>query len=180
MKKRIYFGILFILLCIPIKTKALATNATYNAVNLYYFCEKENSECENGREWLEQELKTTIQIDIHTIEIEENQELYDKVKKSLKVKTKKLPFIVIGTNSFAGLSTTNKEHLKEAVSSYLEANEVCDIVSKVKNEEDVKNCIKQNKGIYQSSKSVFYWSISLIGIVLVIGIVLMVRKKKLK
>ncbi len=180
MKRRIYFGILFLLLCFPIVTKALATNANYNTANLYFFCEKENSECDSGREWLENELMTNIQININAIKIEDNQELYDKVKKSLKVKSKKLPFIVIGTNAFTGLSDTNKEHLKEAIAVYQDAEGACDLVSTIKNEGDVKACIKQNKKIYKTKSHLLIYSLSAIGIIVIIGAILFVRKKNLK
>ena len=53
MKKKILMIFFLMFLCFPMVTKALATNADYNTVNLYYFCEKENSECDSGKEWLE-------------------------------------------------------------------------------------------------------------------------------
>ncbi len=180
MKRRIYFGILFLLLWFPIVTKALATNANYSMVNLYFFCEKENSECDSGREWLENELMTNMHINVNAIKIEDNQELFDKVKKSLKVKSKKLPFIVLGTNAFTGLNNTNKEHLKEAIAAYQEAEEVCDLVSTIKNEGDVKACVKQNKKIYKAKSHLLMYSLSAIGILVIIGAILFVRKKNLK
>ncbi len=179
MKKRIYLGILFLLLSFPIVTKALATDANYNMINLYFFCEKENSECDSGREWLENELMTNIKINVNAIRIEDNQELYDEVKKFLKVKSKKLPFIVIGTNSFAGVNDTNKEHLKEAITAYQDSKEVCDFVSTLKNDGDVKACIKQNKKIYKAKSHLITYSLSVIGIIVIIGVGLIIKKKKI-
>lgn len=176
MNKKILMIFFLMFLCFPMVTKALATNADYNTVNLYYFCEKENSGCDSGKEWLENELKTNIQINVNVKNIEEEQELYDKVKESLKIKSKKLPFIVIGTNSFTGLSKTNKEHLKEAIVAYQNAEEVCDLVSTIKNERDIKACLNQNKGIYRKSN---YWYLySTFGIV-IIGIMAIILKKEL-
>ena len=178
MKKVMNIIIFLILLSIPVATQAIATNASdINYTRIYYFYSDDCKECEIGKEWLENYEKDDYKISVEYIKNDNDLEL--KVKDTLNIKKDIKPLIIIGSNYFIGFNDKVKNNLTDAISSYEEEEEYCDIIPKLKNNEDVKECINQNKDIYNTSNSSILPKviIILIGIILISGIVFIIKKK---
>ncbi len=183
MKKILFMLFVFMFLCFPIITKALVTNSFYNSINIYFFSENNCKDCDKEKNWLEKEFKNDNRVKIEYIKIEDNKKLNTKIRKSLNIKKNNEPLIIIGSNYFISFSSDIKNNIKEAIDSYEDADEFCDIVSMVKNNKDVKECIKQNEKIYKQPIEFPVYikviiTISIIG--LIIGIGLFILKKKYK
>lgn len=184
MKKRLLICFLLIYLCIPIAARAIATNSSddINYVKIYYFTSDNCVECDKGKEWLENYQKEDNRISIEYIN---DNDLNNQVKNVFNIKEDNMPLITIGSNYFIGFNDKVEKDLKEAIKSYEEKEEYCDVVSKVRNGEDTKDCIKQNKDIYKqentsnSSNTIKFVIIGVI-IVLIIGAVFILKKKKTK
>ena len=183
MKKELLIIFLLIILVFPITTKAIATNSSdIKYTNIYFFSDNDCQACETGKQWLENYTKENNEINIEYLNVSKNKELYDNLKEALNIKTKKLPLIIIGSNYFIGFNNNTKTNITKAVDAYKEHEEdYCEIISKVKNKEEVKDCLKQNKKIYKQSKNItFFKIIIIIGIAcLIIGGCIIVKKKKL-
>ncbi len=179
MKKLLFMFFLLMFLCFPIESNAVATNSSYS-IKVNFFFKNDCKDCEKEKEWLEEYKKESF-IDIEYINIDDNNELYDKIKKSLTIKNNKTPLVIIGSNYFVGFDKNTKEELTNAIKSYEEVDSYCDTVSKIRKNEDIKDCINQNKGIYNQQKetSVFIKVIiTIISIGLIISAGLIIKKKK--
>ena len=177
MKKRLFIFFLLMLLCFPIKSNAVATNSSYS-VKINLFLTNDCKDCEKEIEWLEEYRKDSF-IDIEYINIDDSNELYDKVKEALTLKGDKMPLAIVGSNYFIGFNDKVKNNLTDAIKSYEKEDEYCDIVSKIRKGEDAKNCIEQNKDIYKQSSSYPIFIKIIVAIVvigLVIGILLTIKK----
>ena len=171
---------IFLILMIPFTVKAIATNSSYTDINVYFFYEENCEECDKAKEWLETEFKENYRVRIEYLKIEENKELNEKLKESLKIKKNKYPLMIIGSNTFIGFNEKTKSNLKEAIKSYEEVNDSCDVVSKIRNDEDIKECLNQNKDIYKEPFEFPIYGVILIVffICLIIGVFFMMKKKK--
>ncbi len=178
MKKR-FFLLAFLLLTFPVISKALATNSSYNNIKVYFFYEDNCKSCEEGKNWLEENLKDNKRVRAEYIKINENKGLNKQLKKELNITKNDIPLIILGTNYFIGFNDKTKDNLTKAIKSYEDALDYCDIVSKLQNDEDIKDCIKQNKDIYNQSKSFSIPLIVLIvgGLILIVAIYLVIKKK---
>ncbi len=182
MKKVLGMFFLLITLCLPIVSNALATNSSYDNIKVYFFYEEDCKDCEKAKEWLEEELKEHQRVRAEYVKIENNQEFSKQVKNTLQIKKDTVPLMVIGSNSFLGFSSKVKNNLTEAMESYEEAESYCDVISKIRNQEDVKDCMNQNKEIYHPStglSTLVKIVLGMVGIGFVVGVIFLVQKKKL-
>lgn len=146
MKKQLIIFFLLILLCFPIVSKAVVTNSIeYDGTKIYVFYQESNENYEKEKQWLED--NTNIRKEY--INTNENNELYTKVKDVLKIKKDKLPLTIIGSTYFIGFDEKTKNQINEAITSYENADQYGDVVEKIRNNEDVKDIVKQNEGIYK-------------------------------
>ena len=181
MKKILFTFFLLTFLCFPIVSNALATNSSYDNIKVYFFYNENCKDCDNSKEWLQEELKENNRVKVEYIKVDGNEELNTKVRKSLNIKKDNLPLMVIGSNYFIGFNNKLKEMLMKAIKSYEDADDYCDVVSKLRNNENVNDCLKLNKDIYNQSTGLppFVIVIIVLGIAgLIIGIGLIIKKKK--
>ena len=160
---------------IPFTAKALATNSSYDSTQLYFFYQEECKDCDKTKKWVEEELKGKNNIRIEYIKIEENKELNKKVKNTLKLKKDNEPLVVIGTNYFVGFNKI-KNNLTKAIKSYEDKDDYCDIISKIRNNEDIKKCLNQNKNIYNQSMPIKI--VTMICALSAIIVLIIIKKKK--
>ena len=179
MKKFLLLLFLIMFMCFPIKSNAVATNSSYS-VKVYFFCNEKNKDCDKAKEWLEEYQKNNF-INVDYLNIDDNKELYNITRESLKIKNNQMPFIIIGSNYFIGFNNKVKENLTKAIQAYEKADNYCDIVLKKQNKENVKECIKENKNIYNQSAglSIFLIIIIIVGVCLLMSVGLIIKKKKL-
>ncbi len=149
MNKLLSIIIIFIILIIPINVNAVVSNSFYNIkINVFY---KDNcKECEEEKEWIE-DYKEDKFINVEYINIKDNEKLYNEIKESLKIKKDNVPLVIIGSNYFLGFNDRIKGNLIEAIKAYEESKDYCDVVTKIKNKEDIKECLKVNKNIYKDN-----------------------------
>ncbi len=179
MKKLLFTLILLIFLSFPMYAKAIATNSLYDA-NIYLFYEDDCKECDDAKDWLQEYLKDKNLVRLDYINIDENKELLSKVKESLNTRKDKLPLILIGTNYFIGFSDNDKNNITNAISSYQNSDSYCDIVYKIRNDEDIKECINQNNGIYniKTKNTKLYIIISILLVVIISAVIYIIKRKK--
>ncbi len=176
-------SVLFILLFIffPIVTKAVVTSSSYTNIKVYMFYDDECKSCDKAKSWLDEKIKDNNRVKKEYIKITDNEKINQKVKDVLNIKGDKLPLILIGSNYFKGFNNTIKNNVTEAIKAYEEAESYCELVSKVRSDKDLGECVKENEGIYnQPSQIATFIKVILIivGIGLIIGIVLIIWKKK--
>ena len=152
MKKLLFMFFLLMFLCFPIKSNAVVTNSSYS-VKVNVFLKNDCKDCEKEKDWLEEYRRESF-VDIEYINMDDNNELYDKIQKALSIKNNKTPLVIIGSNYFVGFDKNTKEELTNAIKSYEEIDNYCNTVSIVRKNEDIKDCINKNKGIY--NQSTFY------------------------
>ncbi len=178
MKKLLSMFFLLMFLCFPIKTKAVVTNSSYS-VKVYFFFKEDCRECEEAQKWLEEYSKNSF-INVEYLNSEENNDLYKNIKETLKIKSKKEPLIVIGSNFFIGFNDKIKTKLTDAITAYEKEENHCDTVSKIRKNENGRDCIKENKGIYKEPNHIFGKIVlAIFGIGLIIGIAFLLKNKKL-
>ena len=178
--KKIMTIMIFMILIIPFTVKAIATNSSYTDIEVYFFYEDNCEECDKAKEWLETEFKEDYRVRIEYLKTEENKELNDKVHESLKIKKNKYPLMIVGSDTFIGFNEKTKNNLKEAIHSYEEVDDFCDVVSKIRNDEDIKECLNQNKDIYKEPFELPIYGIVLIVFIIcvILGVFFMMKKKK--
>ena len=180
MKKLLFIFFLLMFLCFPLESNAIVTNSSYS-IKVNIFVKNACEDCEKEKEWLEEYKKESF-IDIEYINIDDNKELYDKIKEVLTIKDNEIPLVVIGSNYFGGFNNKIQDELTKAIKSYEEVDSYCDAVLRIRNNENAKECLKINKGVYNQSKGL---SVSIkvivviISICLIIGVGLIIKKKKL-
>lgn len=167
MKKRLFAIFLMLLLCFPIVTKALATNSSYDNIKVYLFYKDDCKDCDKAQEWLEKELEEHKRVRPQLIKIDDNKDLYNKVKDVLDIKKEDEPLMIIGSNYFVGYNDRVKTNLMDAVKAYEDAKDYCDIVSKIEADKDTDECLKTNEGIYEAPVSVNVVVIIVIVLVLI-------------
>lgn len=178
MKKIIFIFSLFIALCFPIMTKAIATNSLYKSIKVYFFYEDNCKECNEAEDWL----KENKNIGIEYKKVEENKDLIKKIKDLLNIKKDNKPLIIIGTKYYIGFNNKIKNNIKEVIETYETNNDYCDVVSKIENNLDTKECIKQDSNTNKSNKFPMFLKIILIfiRIILVVSIIFFIKKKNNK
>ncbi len=173
MKKLIIKLLLLTFLCFPIKTYALATNSDYDNIKVYLFYQDNSKKCDKVKEEIEKELDNNKRVSLEVINVSDNEELNKEVRKELNIKNDKVPLIVIGSNYF---NKYNK-NFKNALENYQEVSEYCDLVNEIRNNGDIKKCIDSNKNIYNENNTIKYVVVIIISLSLIIGIVLVIKKK---
>ena len=166
-------------LCFPIKSQAVVTNSSYS-VKVYFFYENDCKDCDKAQEWLEDYKKESF-IDVEYINIAANDELYNKITKSLSIKKNKIPLIIIGSNYFTEFNNS-KEEITKAIKSYEKVESYCDTVSKVRKKENIKDCLNQNKDIYNEQSKIsesIKVIIIIISVCLILTASLIIQKKKI-
>ena len=163
--------------------KGVATNADdYEALKIYVFKKEDDKKSQELEDWLNEFIKEKINLNVEYLDKDSNEELITKVKKELSIKPNKYPLVIIGSNYFIGFNDEIKEQITEAVNKYQEHDSYCNLVTKIQNEEDITNCLTNNKGIYNQVeyKTNTPWLLIgiVVGIVLVIGGVIIVRRIK--
>ncbi len=175
MKKILFTSIVLLLLLFPIVSKAVATNSSYyDGVKIYVFYEENSENFEQEKQWLEEDssiMKTYLNIN-------ENSELLSKVKDTLKIGSNKLPITIIGSTYFIGFDEKVQNNMKEAVESYKNAEEYGDVIEKIRNNEDVKDIVRQNEQIYKAPNNTVIIIISIIFAIIVVLLAIYILKKK--
>lgn len=184
MKRLINIVIIAFVFFVPIITNAAITNSsTLSDVRVYIICSKDNNNCDKETKWLKEIENDYTRLLIENIFVDSNKELVDKVKSSLKINKDVDIITIIGSNYFVGYDDNIKLKVEEAINSYSEHDNNCDIVSKIRDNEDIDECIKENKDIYKQNPSVLSVILTFFGIIFCIGIVFgigFIVNKKLK
>ena len=142
MKKILYISLFFVLLCINSLSYAIVTNSSlYSNVKVYVLYNEENGEYTQEKNLLNE----NVNIQKEYINVNEDEELYDKIKDALKIKKDKFPVTVIGATYFVGYNEKVQNSIKETIEIYDKADNYVDIVEKIKNNEDVSDDIKQKR-----------------------------------
>ena len=179
MKKVFFISIFLMLICFISVSNAIVTNSSeYSNVKVYVFYNEENEVYKQEKEWLSEKVNARKEY----INTNENEELFIKIKDALKIKNDKSPISIIGSTYFIGFDEKTQNNMKEAQEAYEKAEDYSDIVEKIRNNEDVKDIIKQNGEIYKqpSTSNVFLNVIfAIIALFIVIFILKIVLEKKL-
>ena len=138
--------IILILLSFSVVSNAIITNSSeYSNVKVYIFYKEENDDYQQEKNWLDE----NVNINKEYINTNENEELFTKIKDTLKIKKDDLPITVIGSSYFIGFDEKVQNNIKEAIEAYENAEEYGNIVEKIRNNQEVKEIIEQNKKIYK-------------------------------
>ncbi len=182
MKKIILVFVLSLIMFIP-KTNAIVTSSSsLDDVKIYLFCE-ESSKCDSAKEWVKNIESEYIRVGFKYIDVKKEKDITSSVKKSLKIRKNSLPLFVIGTNYFLGFNDNIKDEIRNAISAYEKEEEFCDIVYKIQNKENTKDCIEQNKNIYEVKKNkvnVITILIIVSSLIIIVIAILFINKKYLK
>ncbi len=164
--------IILILLSFSVVSNAIITNSSeYSNVKVYIFYEEENDEYQQEKNWLDE----NVNINKEYINTNENEELLAKIKDTLRIKKDDLPITVVGSAYFIGFDEKVQNNIKEAIEAYKNAEEYGNIVEKIRNNQEVKEIIKQNKKIYQQPGQ-SHITLNIIFIIIVICIVILILK----
>ncbi len=178
--KKLIFVILFLLfLCFPVNIKAAINNSSmYNDINVYYFYEEDCKTGEKSKKWIDEVARDDSRMIIEYIDVTEDKKLLNEIKKALKIKTSSLPLTVIGSNYFVNINDKTKSNLLTAIESYEAEDKYCDVITKIRSNDDLKDCIKQNKGIYKEPN--IFMNVIIITIIslAIIGLVVFIIIKK--
>ena len=142
-----YLIIFIIFLSFPFITKALVNNSSLTPLKVYTFIEEDCSECESLTNWLENQKEKNSRLEVITININENEQLYNEVKDTLNIKSKSIPLTIIGSIYFINYNSNISQMMKEVLTKYNEQDEFCNLVSTIIDKEDINSCLEQNKDI---------------------------------
>ncbi len=177
MKRTLIISMMIVLLSFSVVSYAIVTNSSeYSNVKVYVFYNEENEAYQQEKNYLDE----NVNIRKEYINTNENEELFTKVKATLKIRNNKFPVLVIGSTYFTGFNEKIQNNIKEAEEAYENAEKYGDIVEKIRNNEDVKDVIKQNEEIYKNSNSINV-ILMIILIIFVIGLItfsIYLRKNK--
>ncbi len=158
---------LIIILVLPIISKAAVgnTSSLTGEVKLYFFYENNCEECDKEKNWLEEYTSTHGRINVNYYNKNDNEELFNNVKKSLKIKKETLPLTIIGSNYIKGF---DENKIIEILNAY-QNKDYCNLVEKLENNEAIDNCLKENKNIYQektNNKTLIIVGISILSLII--------------
>lgn len=172
MRKVLLISIILILLSFCIVSNAIVTNSSeYSNVKVYVFYEENNNNFEQEKQWLEE----NPNIRKEYINVNDNNDLFTKIKDELKIKKNKLPVSVIGSTYFIEFDEKVKNNMKEAIKTYENATDYGDIVEKIRNNEDIKDMVKKNEEIYKQPEKANI-VLNLIFIIIAICVVIFILK----
>lgn len=177
--KKLAITLLIMILSLPVMVNAVVWgSASPDNVNVYIFTSDSCKSCDKTVQYVEKLKEENIRVVVHTMDSTDNQELLDQVKDSLKIKSKKLPLVIIGTNFFTG----NEKELEKGIQAYLGKDEHCDLIATIQDKGDIQACIQKNDGIYEQPKGfpVFAIVAAIVVVIAIAAIVVIVVKKKSK
>ena len=179
MKRVILYITILLFIISPIKANAIiVNNSDYETLKVYYFCDNDEK-CKDGLSYLNKLENKQVRLLIENIDVRDDTELYQSVKDALSIKKDSYPLVVIGSNYF---TTINESKIEKAIDSYLNSENSCDLVARIKNKEEVASCFDANKNIYKDEYKVSNILViiisSLVFIIIIAGIVIILKKKK--
>ncbi len=178
--KKILIILLFIIMFYPSSVDGVVTNATdTNKVRVNFFYD-DNKESLTTRSWLDSYLEDKDDITKEYISINDNKELYNKVKEILKIKKDNLPLIVIGSNYFVGFNEKTKDKLKNVLKSYQDSDKQCNLISKIRNNKDISECLEINSNIYKEDNHILTYLLIILILIVIILIILKIVVKRRK
>ena len=130
-------SILFVLLFIPNIAKA-----DEKEIRLYLFHQSTCPHCKEEIKFLESIKDDYPNVDMVFYEIDTNSmnyNFYIKVKDKTGIKENGVPFTIIGTDYYVGFGSGDGEALVNSINKFLESDNYVDVISKIKNEEDISN-----------------------------------------
>ncbi len=130
-------SILFVLLFIPNIAKA-----DEKEIRLYLFHQSTCPHCKEEIKFLESIKDDYPNVDMVFYEIDTNfmnYNFYIKVKDKTGIKENGVPFTIIGTDYYVGFGSGDGEALVNSINKFLESDNYVDVISKIKNEEDISN-----------------------------------------
>lgn len=155
-----------------VKAKVANSSEDYTPLIIYVFEEEKNDAGKEAREWLEEYTKNNNLVNVEYIK---DEEMLEKVSTTYKIKTIKYPLIIIGSNYFQGFSDDIKKDLKEAITAYQDAN-YCNVIAKIKKDNNIESCFKNNEGIYHKDYNNIILVITLL-LSSLIGLIIMKKAK---
>lgn len=180
MKKLISILVLIVLL-IPVATHAaIANSSSLSDVRVYVVTNEKCKECDKEIEWLKSIKSEYIRLSVISIDSESDEELITKIKEALKIKKDDLPLTILGTNYFIGYDDKIKDNIANAIESYNDYDKHCELVTKLKNDEDITECIKENEDIYKEPSNKMLVIIIIVIVLLIIIIFLLIYLIKIK
>lgn len=125
--------------------------AKENEVKLYFFHQDGCPHCEKELEFLESIKDEYSYLTIVDYEVSNNYINYNLFKRLMtetNINKTSVPFTIIGTDYYVGYDSTTSisDDIKKSIEKFYESDEYVDIVSMVKNKEDISN-IELNKDI---------------------------------
>lgn len=181
MKKILYLIFSIYLLSIPVSSKAIVSNSELTPIKIEVFETKDCKQCLRAKEWLEKQKDHNSRFIVEYFQIADNQDLYNQVKSSLKIKSNTAPLIIIGSTYFYGFNDSRASQITKVLDSYSKAEQICNLVATIEDETDLNDCLTQNQALVKqpSMFNIFFLIIPLI-IILIIGITifLIIYKKK--
>ena len=181
MKRLITTLILLILVIFPSGTEAtVATSSASRDLNLYLFYKDECEKCEEEKAYIESLAKEDYRINLEYIDVSENEELYTEVQKELGFPKDNYPLMVVGTDYFMGFNGAVEKKIAKATESYLDADGYCDYIYRLQNDQDTKDCLKMNEGVYEEKNSLVKILAISLCIIIVISIIIVIIKKRRK
>jgi len=115
-------------------------------VKVYLFHSNSCQHCKNEKEFL----STLDNVDVKMYEIGTYSKLLMNVRNNLGIKGNSVPVTIIGSDYVIGYSEDIKNQILDMIDAYSKKDH-CDAVEKVIENKEVEDCIKMNKGIYNSS-----------------------------
>ncbi len=179
--KKLIWAISLLLLLVPFTSEGAVTNSSsYGTVKTYIFYKSDCDECDESIAWIKDYINKHTYVTSEYVDIDKNSELFDKVKNQLKIKKDDLPLIVIGTNYFNGFDEKVETKVIEVLEAYHD-QDYCDVISKINDNADIKDCLKQNRKFYKQSNSsaIIIWIV--VSCVLVVGAItvwILIKRKK--
>ncbi len=177
-------SILFIILTIIVlPVQAVVTNSSYtdSKAIVYFFYEEKCEQCDQEKAWLEEYVNKDNTISLEYIDTSVEKDLLNKIYDNLKINKKEMPLVVVGSSYFVGFNDNSKKEIKKAIEAYKE-KEHCNLINKIRNNEDIKECLTENKNIYNNQSSNFIILMIAVGIIItgIIGIFIFNNLKKEK
>ncbi len=102
--------------------------------------------CHDELKWLSEIKNQYKNLNIVKYEVSKNEELYDLVLEKMKIDSYYVPLNIIGNYYNIGFDDDLKKEYLDIIDKYSKGK-YCDVVSAIKNNKDVENCIKKNKSV---------------------------------
>ena len=97
-------------------------------------------------------LDTLDDVEVRRYEVSAYPSLTQEVMNNLNIKESSVPVTIIGSDYIIGYSDEIKDDILDMIDAYSK-KDYCDSVDATIDEEDIKSCLKNNKGIYKKSEN---------------------------